>query len=236
MIIFILIISVVLFMLTNVFAKKIWQTVVSFVFGALFVVSLILIVLNVSNHYGMKQVTETKEISLVSSGDTNGPKLLLYQPLGNGEETVFLYKTKDSQKKPKATGTDYVTNEVIKNSKSPKLIEKKTYWVYKNRGFERFFHINGSKKEFVKEENEFQVPSDWYVLTTDQAKELQKTMQDQKIQIESDAKAFAANQLKEAMMKNPKLDKAAQHQLAEKAGADYQAKVFQETVEKIQKK
>ena len=57
MIIFVLIASVIAFALTNVFAKKMWQTFLSLVFGLLFVLSFVLIVGNNTNNCGMEDVT-----------------------------------------------------------------------------------------------------------------------------------------------------------------------------------
>jgi len=82
MIIFVLIASVIAFALTNVFAKKMWQTLLSLVFGLLFVLSLGLIVENITNHFGMEEVTETKTTPLVSSADQSDVNMLLYQSEG----------------------------------------------------------------------------------------------------------------------------------------------------------
>ena len=90
MIFVITIISVIAFALTNIFAKKAWQTFLSIIFAAIFLVSLGFIIANDHDHYGMKRVTETTTQSLTSSADSKDMKMLLYQPLGNGEEKVFL--------------------------------------------------------------------------------------------------------------------------------------------------
>ncbi len=55
MIIGVLIVSLLAFALTNVFAKKTWQTFLSLIFGLIFVASLSLIVANLSNHFGMEK-------------------------------------------------------------------------------------------------------------------------------------------------------------------------------------
>ena len=86
MIIGVLIVSLLAFALTNVFAKKTWQTFLSLIFGLIFVASLSLIVANLSNHFGMEKVTETKTEKIVSSADSQGADMLLYKALGNGKE------------------------------------------------------------------------------------------------------------------------------------------------------
>ncbi len=53
----------------------------------------------------MEEVTETKTTPLVSSADQSDVNMLLYQSLGDGTEKVYLYRTDDKQKEPKATGT-----------------------------------------------------------------------------------------------------------------------------------
>ena len=101
MIIGVLIVSLLAFALTNVFAKKTWQTFLSLIFGLIFVASLSLIVANLSNHFGMEKVTETKTEKIVSSADSQGADMLLYKALGNGKEKVYLYRTNEKQEKPK---------------------------------------------------------------------------------------------------------------------------------------
>ena len=59
MIIGVLIVSLLAFALTNVFAKNM-ANLLSLIFGLIFVASLSLIVANLSNHFGMEKVTETK--------------------------------------------------------------------------------------------------------------------------------------------------------------------------------
>ena len=59
MIFVITIISVIAFALTNIFAKKAWQTFLSTIFAALSFVSVGFIIANEHDHYGMKRVTET---------------------------------------------------------------------------------------------------------------------------------------------------------------------------------
>ena len=60
MIIGVLIVSLLAFALTNVFAKNM-ANLLSLIFGLIFVASLSLIVANLSNHFGMEKVTETKQ-------------------------------------------------------------------------------------------------------------------------------------------------------------------------------
>ena len=54
MLLIILVLSVVLFAITNVFAMNKWQIGLSFVLGFIFIASLALVTLNVTHHLGMK--------------------------------------------------------------------------------------------------------------------------------------------------------------------------------------
>jgi hypothetical protein len=107
------------FAFTFVLAKKSWQTGVGVVCGGIFILSLLLVTANFVSHFGMKKVVETQSIELVSSAD--GLDVLLYQPLGDGSEKVYLYQTPDT-KEPKPTDTDYVTNTVTKVIGNMKMI------------------------------------------------------------------------------------------------------------------
>ena len=51
--------------------------------------------------------------------------MLLYQPLGDGTEKIYLYRTDESQKKPKQTRMDHVTNHVVEDAKSAQKKRKR---------------------------------------------------------------------------------------------------------------
>lgn len=218
-------------MVINVFAKKTWQTIVSLIFGVIFSLSLLLMVLNVAYHYGMEQVTKTKVVSLVSSGTVKGPDMLLYEPLGNGKETVYLYKTSQQQKKPESTGTSYVTNTLSKGGKEAQLTIHRTVWEYKTTGFKRLFDLGKNDQEFVKETNQFVVPNDWLVLTTNQLKIVQKEMSSQKDKMELELKRAIEQRLQEAMLKNPDLDKKEQATMIEQASQQFEKEQILKIIE-----
>ncbi|MBO1306343.1 DUF4811 domain-containing protein [Enterococcus sp. 669A] len=233
MIFVVTILSVLAFALTNIFAKKHWQTGLSVLFAAIFLVSLGFITANDHYHYGMKKVTETTVKPLVSSADGQQGNMLLYQPLGNGTEKVYLYKTTKDQKKPKATGTDLVANHLKTNQKKAQLIEKITYWTYKNDTAKRWFNLTSKDHELVKEDNTFEVSDDWFVLTTDQAKKLAKLAADNQSAMAEQAKAFVQEKVGQAMTQNPSLDQAAQQQIAKQATADYQKEAMTKLIAEV---
>ena len=212
MIFVVTIISILAFSLTNIFAKKTWQTFLSIIFAAIFLVSLGFIIANDHYHYGMKRVTETTTQSLTSSADSKDMKMLLYQPLGNGEEKVFLYKTNKSQ-----------------------LKIKKSYWIYKNNTAKFWFRFTSKNHLLIEEKNIFEVQKNWLVLSTKQAKKLAEIVQENKTSMQTEAKSFVQDKVKEALMKNPTLNQAAQQKIIQQATADYQQQAIAKIVAEVTK-
>lgn len=235
MIFVVTIISVLAFALTNIFAKKTWQTVLSIIFAGIFLISLALITANDHYHYGMKKVTETTTQTLLSTADNKDMNMLLYQPLGDGTEKIYLYKTNDSQKKPKTTGTDHVSNIVKTNQKKSQLKTEKTYWVYKNDTTKFWFGLSSKNHQLVKERNTFDVQNEWFVLSTTQAKKLAKLAQENKSTMQNDAKLFVQEKVKTAMMQNPTMDQTTQQKIIQEATSEYQHQVMAKLIAKIEK-
>lgn len=235
MIFVVTVISVLAFALTNIFAKKTWQTVLSIIFAGIFLISLALITANDHYHYGMKKVTETTTQTLLSTADNKDMNMLLYQPLGDGTEKIYLYKTNDSQKKPKTTGTDHVSNIVKTNQKKSQLKTEKTYWVYKNDTTKFWFGLSSKNHQLVKERNTFDVQNEWFVLSTTQAKKLAKLAQENKNTMQNDAKLFVQEKVKTAMMQNPTMDQTTQQKIIQEATSEYQHQVMAKLIAKIEK-
>ncbi|MBO0462442.1 DUF4811 domain-containing protein [Enterococcus sp. DIV1298c] len=235
MIIFVLIASVIAFALTNVFAKKMWQTLLSFVFGLLFVLSLGLIVGNITNHFGMKEVTETKTTPIVSSADQSEVNMLLYKSLGDGTEKVYLYRTDDKQKEPKATGTKNETNKVEQTEGTAEKVSETTYWVYKNDQYKFWFNLADNNHEFERRVNTFKIPADWIELSTDQASELAKRVEEQKSTMEADAQNFVKEGLMKAIAQNPAMTQEEQQQVSKDLATAYQKQALAKLVEEVKK-
>ena len=119
MMLVIVVISVIAFALLNVFAKNKVQTVISLLFGLVFVLSLTAMMANLSAHFGMEKTTTTTTQPLVSSSDNDQLPMLLYQPLGDGTEKIYLYRTDESQKKPKRIMSSKMPNRHKKKRKRP---------------------------------------------------------------------------------------------------------------------
>ncbi|MGL9766432.1 hypothetical protein IGK31_000434 [Enterococcus sp. DIV1288f] len=235
MIIFVLIASVIAFALTNVFAKKMWQTLLSLVFGLLFVLSLGLIVGNITNHFGMEEVTETKTTPLVSSADQSDVNMLLYQSLGDGTEKVYLYRTDDKQKEPKATGTKNETNKVEQTESKAEKISETTYWVYKNDQYKFWFNLADNNHEYERRVNTFKLPNDWIELSTDQASELAKRVEEQKNTMEADAQKVVKEGLMKAIAQNPAMSQEEQQQVSKDLATAYQKQALAKLVAEVKK-
>ena len=236
MIIFVLIISLLAFAWINIFARKAWQTFLSLIFGLIFVASLALIVANLSHHFGMEKVTETKTTAIVSSADSDSANMLLYQALGDGTEKVYLYRTNEEQKKPKATGTDNETNKVEQTTGKAQKETKTTYWVYKNDWYKFWFNLADNNHEYAKRVNTFKIPANWIELSTDQAEKLADLVKQQQSTMEKEAKAYVQDGLVKAMTENPTMSKEDQEKLTKKLATEFQQQALAKLVEEVKTK
>lgn len=232
MIIFCLLISVLGFAATNVFGTKMWHKLFTLIFGVIFIVSTCFIVLNDKDHFGMKKVVKDQKIELVSSADSKtGPSMLLYQPLGtSGEEKVYLYKTTDKDKLQK-TGTDQVKNTVTKTADKASLTQKTTSWTYDKDWAKLLFGIADNDNQFDHQQNDFNLPKEWFVLSVDQAKNLGTYMKEHQADIQTQAKAYVTEKMTALLTANPTLSAAEQKQATEKFGQEFQQQLIQKIVD-----
>ena len=93
--------------------------------------------------------------------------MLLYQPLGDGSEKVYLYNTPDKKKLQKQERKTSQTRfkKMLKSHISP----KRRNGPIKSLG-KTLFYFADNDNQFAKQENTFNVASDWLVLSADQAK------------------------------------------------------------------
>lgn len=175
MIIVILILATILFIYFNVIPGK-GHTIISWL--SLIVTSLCIlgIVAHDYNHWGMKTETQISKQSLVSSATPNLP-LLLYQPLGNGTEKVYLYKTNNEQKKPNAIKLDKVSTE-IKHSAQANLQIETTRYVHRDNFSRIMFGVFSHNNELKQRKYIFTIPSSWKVISTKDMKKLQKQLEE----------------------------------------------------------
>lgn len=173
MILIILILAVIAFIYFNVIPKKGHMpiAIISLIIAALSVAG---IVAHDYNHFGMKTQTTTVKKELVSSASPQMP-VLLYQPLGNGTEKIYLYKTNNADKKPTSIKTDK-THASVKTASKASMTIKTEHYVFRN-GWDQFlFGWFGHNNELKHREYTFNVPKNWKVLSIKEAKALQKKM------------------------------------------------------------
>lgn len=216
-----------------IFAEKIWQYSFAIFWGLIFFVSFLGITFNITHHYGMKQVVTTEQTPLVSS-ENQGVNMLLYKPLGDGKEKIYIYKT-DEQSKVKTTGTNEVTNIEQTTTKNPQLVSKKSKWVYKNTFYKCLFGTSRNNGEYIKQVNVFEIPADWLVLSTTQAENLGKLMEEKEGTMKTEEAVYVKEKMAQSIAQNPNLTSPEQKELAEKFMQEFQQKAMAEILAEVQK-
>ena len=226
----ILVVSVILLPVANLFLEGIFRNVLALVAAVVFMVSTSLIVLNQNNHFVMEKVTTTSEIPLVSSSSESPVDLLLYKALGNGEDKIYLYQTDAKKTELKQTGQDKTTNLVEMGNQEAILEKQTTHWQYKSHFYELLFEVEKEQSFFISEKNTFRLPNSWLVINTDQAEKMGKELKNNQDKIQADAKAYIGENLKKAMMENPEMTKEEQQSIAEELTTAFQKQMIEELI------
>lgn len=213
----------------------------AFTFIGLFIIGLVLLISNEYGHFGMEKVTTEKTYQIQSV--QKGTNLLLEKKLGtNGKESVYVYRTPETAKakKPQTTKVNLQVKNVVKtgNYKNATVTKKTIRWEYKNGFYSFLFGISDNNKEFIKQTNTFKVGDDWLVLTTTQAKQLQKKMNSKafKAQMKQEGEAFVKAEVTKAMMQNPSMTAAQQKQVTKQAQQAFQAQAQAKLIQEIRNK
>lgn len=157
-----LFISVLLFAYSMIFVqsgliKRLWVT------GSVILLAIIAVtlILNDTEHFGMKQVTEVQEFDLLANEKNFPAKKLVYKKLGNGQEKIYFYRTKRSGP-AKLKKTDPMTTKVfVKRDPANKLTVAKNYWVYTN-GWSKFYFAGGQPNhQFIDQRFAFHIDQSW---------------------------------------------------------------------------
>ncbi|ANK60615.1 hypothetical protein AYR54_10145 [Loigolactobacillus backii] len=236
MIIVLIIVGAILFAVFTIGLKSGWLRNVLIVLAlAILIWPITSISATDNNHYGMKEKTTTTEKSIASAADMKGANInmLLYQPLGNGKEKVYIYKTDKTQKKPTTTQADEkTTNKVVKSgsTKTAKLVTKTTHYVFKNNFFKAMYAGLDADNQYKERTNTFKVGNNWLVLSTKQAKQLQK----QATAAQKQMKTAIETQVKEAMTKDPSMSKSQQKALTQQLEQKAQQQAQQQMMQKLQ--
>ncbi|WP_281164575.1 DUF4811 domain-containing protein [Liquorilactobacillus sicerae] len=218
---------------------------ISVVLGILLIITITLIVKNDHDHFGMQQVTQTQQESLVSSVSSQQMSILLYQPLGTQQkEKIYLYKTKQ-QKKLRNTSADPEKNQVkVKHNAAKSSLQiKTTRWRYKNSWDRFWFGIANNGNQLVKRQYTFKLSQNWLVLSTKQAKQLQTLLKQKQAQLKQGAQQYATAQVKaglaKAVQKNPTMSASQRQQLSQKlaqqAAIVYQKQAISQLLKQLEK-
>ena len=199
MILLILLLAIIAFAYFNIIPGK-GHRFLAWISLAVLIVSVGSVVLHDRDHLGMEVETKTQTQRLVSSASPQLP-ILLYQPLGNGTEKVYIYKTNAEQKKPKPIKVDKMKATVTKSAAKPTVTIKTERYVFKNSTMKALFSVFNHENELKQRTYEFKLPKNWQVLSIKQAKALQKKLLQQQALLKQKAalakQAQAAQQNKQ---------------------------------------
>ena len=136
-------------------------------FGLGFLASLSLIVLNDKDHFGMTEVTQDKTFELKAVVQAKMANMLLYHRWAMvPKKFIYIthqikrnYKNRNG-KRHKHSSKDAQKSTLVKNDEM----------VYQESWAKTLFGLADNDNQFAKQENTFNVASDWLVLSADQAK------------------------------------------------------------------
>ncbi|WP_294973910.1 DUF4811 domain-containing protein [uncultured Leuconostoc sp.] len=161
----------------NMTIKKagIRYTVTLFMFAGL-IVSVIAMIANMHDHYGMTSVTTTTKREIYSAGpSTQNFGMLLYQNVGtNGQENVYIYREAANDKKTTVSkpNLDTRSKRVNVSGNQAYRVASTTRYVYKSKVFNLLFGIADNDKQVKHRQITYQLPATWVALTTTQAQSL----------------------------------------------------------------
>lgn len=237
MLLTLIILSALGFAIVNIeFHKARLRPWLDLLFLVLLIGSVGLLIGNDKGHWGMTTRTTTTRQSLTTTADLPGANLLLYQPLGNGHEKIFIYKTSAQQKKPLTTSADVRTTSNVTRTKEKQaqLVTKTQRYVYRN-GFYRFLYAGlGNNNAFKSRQHNFKVGQIWVVLSTKQAKKMQKAAKASQAQLKQQLASAVKAKMQAALKQNPQLTAAQQQALQKQFAAAAKAQAQQQLLQKLQ--
>ncbi|MEE8823264.1 hypothetical protein LASUN_08750 [Lentilactobacillus sunkii] len=201
------------------------------------IVSLVFIIKNDHDHYGMKQVTKTTTEQIYPIGNKQ-MQMILYQPIGTANKhQVYVYQKSQDSKKKSHTQTTDTTNKVVKVSGTTHMVTNTTRWEFTSDATKLWFGISGENHKFIKRQNILYVNKSVQVLSVQQAKALKKMMASKSYQakLKTQAKAFITKQVMTAMKKNPTMSAADRAKVMKQAQADFQAQAVKNALTQIKK-
>ncbi|MFC4761254.1 DUF4811 domain-containing protein [Fructobacillus durionis] len=157
-------------------AVRVISTLVSFVLVAL---SIVLIVANAHDHYGMDVKAKTAKTQIYSAQDQNTYGVLAYQPVGtSGREKAFVYKAKADAKKTTVAKPDLKTSTQIQNVDGNQAFQVTTTkeYVYKNDFYKFLFGWAGNNHDVKSKVVTYQVPATWIALSAQDGAKLKAVL------------------------------------------------------------
>lgn len=242
----VIITTILLFICMTAIKPASLRIVLSSLCAVVIVASMVLMVKNDREHFGMHRVSQTKNYSLVSTASSANTSMLLYKAIGTaGKEKTYLYKTTEQPKKIQHTDPDPGKSQVKvvqqNGTAAAKLKVVTTRWQYRNQTAKFWFGIAANDHKLIKRKYTFSVGNNWFVLSTSQAQALQKQLKQNQAKLQAAAKVYVASQVKAklaaALAKNPTMS-ASERQLlsqqtAKTAAAAYQQQALAQAVQQI---
>lgn len=239
MIIFIMFIAAVALFASIMFIRqRTPRIILTIIFGLIFIGSTAMMTLNYSRHFGMHQVTTTRQKPIYSASNAPLP-LALYQPVGtSGEDNVYIYNSKERQAKPDHTQADEFTHSKIKwtNRTTPRLVTTETRWRYNNDFFRVMYMGTGMDGTLVKRINTLEYPKTYVKITTSQAKQLMKKAASPAARQAQQAahqqgKSYVANAVQQALAKNPTMTAEQIQQVSQHAEQEMQSQMVKKLLQ-----
>lgn len=222
MVLWILLLSAVLFAITFIgFVKK---PFLRYPFSLFFLLIAgacsVSLMLNDAQHLGMTKTTKSQTQTLVSTAGRKKPfNVTVYQPLGNGSEKIFIYRTASQPNRNQKTKINQNVTIKVKhtNTSKPELVVQQRQYTYQN-GFWKFMFMGlGLNKETHHYNYIFKVPQNWLVLSTYQLRKLQKQEPIIQKQIDNQIKnqlpAIVQRKMAQAMAAHPAMTEQQKVQL-----------------------
>lgn len=234
MVLWILLISMALFAITFIALvnKPVLRYTTSISFLVLAIICSISLMLNDSNHLGMKTQVYTETKDLVSITGKDSPlNLITYKSLGNGDEKIFIYRTADHPNKNCKTKIEYnVTTKVQRgSSETPQVEIKKKHYVYKNEFWRLMFGGLGLNKETYQYTYIFKLPKNWLVLDMKQLQAVkQQAQNDIKQKIQQQLPNVIKTEMEKELQKDPTMSDNQKKKLEQKITAEQKKKLITE--------
>jgi hypothetical protein len=212
------------------------RIVLSSLCAVVIVASMVLMVKNDREHFGMHRVSQTKNYSLVSTASSANTSMLLYKAIGTaGKEKTYLYKTTEQPKKIQHTDPDPGKSQVKvvqqNGTAAAKLKVVTTRWQYRNQTAKFWFGIAANDHKLIKRKYTFSVGNNWFVLSTSQAQALQKQLKQNQAKLQAAAKVYVASQVKAKLAASER--QLLSQQTAKTAAAAYQQQALAQAVQQI---